>query len=226
MRLKTVRQQLAEAADCCGRPAPQLLAVSKKHPASAVAALYAAGQQAFGESYVQEALSKQAELADLAIEWHFIGPIQSNKTRDIANHFAWVHSVDREKIARRLSDQRNPELPPLNVCVQVNIDGETSKAGVTSEQVQPLCEAIRSLPNLRLRGLMCIPEKQTDNTRQREPFARLRQLQEHLQEQLQQQGSTTLDTLSMGMSGDFAAAIAEGSTIVRIGTALFGAREN
>ena len=222
VRLKTVRQQLSEAAANYGKPAPALLAVSKKHPAKAIAELVAAGQTRFGESYLQEALEKQQQLTQLPIEWHFIGPVQSNKTRDIANHFTWVHSVDRLKIARRLNDQLEHGRPPLNICVQVNIDDEPSKAGVSMEDLPGLCDEIRALPNLTLRGLMCLPRKRDSLAQQREPFARLRQLQQALQEK----GFDTLDTLSMGMSGDFEAAIAEGSTLVRIGTALFGPREN
>ncbi|MDX1693531.1 MAG: YggS family pyridoxal phosphate-dependent enzyme [Ketobacteraceae bacterium] len=221
VRLKTIRQQLEEAAGKHGRPVPQLLAVSKKHSTEAIADLFNAGQQAFGESYLQEALTKQAALGSLAIEWHFIGPVQSNKTRDIANHFSWVHSVDRLKIARRLSDQLAPGRPPLNICVQVNIDSEPSKSGIAPEDLGDFCQTVSQLPGLSLRGLMCIPEKRSGLAAQREPFARLRQLQE----QLRQQGFTSLDTLSMGMSDDFEAAIAEGSTLVRIGTALFGPRE-
>lgn len=221
-RLRTVRQGLSQVADQTHKPTPQLLAVSKKHPATAIAKLYHAGQRAFGESYVQEALAKQQQLADLALEWHFIGPVQSNKARDIANHFAWVHSVDRLKIAQRLNDQRDPALGPLNICVQVNLDDEDSKSGVSPAELLPLCQHIAAMPNLRLRGLMCIPQWQEDFSAQRASFARLRQLQE----QLISAGMGPLDTLSMGMSSDFAAAIAEGSTIVRIGTALFGPREH
>ena len=220
-RLKNVRQELSQAAAQHHQPMPLLLAVSKQHPAAAIAELHHAGQRTFGESYVQEALAKQLELADLALEWHFIGPVQSNKTRDIANHFAWVHSVDRVKIAQRLNDQRDSDGAPLNICVQVNLDGESSKSGVSPDELLPLCRAIMSMPKLRLRGLMCIPRWQDDFAAQRSSFARLRQLQE----QLGNAGMADLDTLSMGMSGDFSAAIAEGSTIVRIGTALFGERE-
>jgi pyridoxal phosphate enzyme (YggS family) len=222
VRLETIRQQLDEAAAKYAKPPPALLAVSKKHPAEAIAELVSAGQTRFGESYLQEALEKQQQLAKLPIEWHFIGPVQSNKTRDIANHFTWVHSVDRLKIARRLNDQLEPGRPPLNICVQVNIDDEPSKAGASPQDVPELCDAIRALPNLTLRGLMCLPRKRDSLAEQRQPFARLGQLQQTLQEK----GFDTLDTLSMGNSGDFEAAIAEGSTIVRIGTALFGPREN
>ena len=230
-RLATIRQQLKTTAADYQQPVPQLLAVSKKHPAADIDALYQAGQRAFGESYVQEATAKQASLAHLAIEWHFIGPIQANKTRDIANHFTWVHSVDRLKIARRLNDQRGGEAAangdsanrterPLNICVQVHIDNETNKAGVAPADTPALCEAIQAFPNLHLRGLMCIPRKQTEFTAQRQAFARLAGLFKDLNTR-----GFELDTLSMGMSNDFAAAIAEGTTLVRIGTALFGERD-
>lgn len=196
-----------------------LLAVSKTFPAADLRAAYQAGQRAFGESYAQEALPKIAELADLAIEWHFIGPLQSNKTRPVAEHFAWVHSIDRLKIAERLSAQRPPQSPPLNVCLQVNVSGETSKSGVTLAEAATLAHAVAGLPNLRLRGLMAIPAPSDDPAEQRAPFVRLRQLLEQLNAE-----GCALDTLSMGMSHDFAAAIAEGATLVRIGTALFGQR--
>ena len=197
----------------------QLLAVSKKQPASAIREVYNAGLSAFGENYVQEALDKQEELKDLAIDWHFIGPIQSNKTRDIANGFSWVHSVDRSKIAQRLSAQRESQLPALNVCVQVNLSGEASKSGVALNEVEALCQLVSTLPSLRLRGLMAIPEALESYEAQRACFAPLREEFERLQTQF-----PSLDTLSIGMSGDFEAAIAEGSTLVRIGTALFGQR--
>jgi pyridoxal phosphate enzyme (YggS family) len=196
-----------------------LLAVSKKQPASAIREVYDAGLPAFGENYVQEALDKQEELKDLAIDWHFIGPIQSNKTRDIANGFSWVHSVDRPKVAQRLSAQRESHLPALNVCVQVNLSGEASKSGVALNEVEALCQLVSTLPSLRLRGLMAIPEALESYEAQRACFAPLRGEFERLQNQF-----PSLDTLSIGMSGDFEAAIAEGSTLVRIGTALFGQR--
>ena len=180
---------------------------------------YIAGQRHFGENYVQEALDKRGLLADLDIVWHFIGPIQSNKTRDIANAFDWVHSVERAKVAERLSAQRDPALNPLNVCVQVNLSDEDSKSGVMLGEAAQLCALVASLPNLTLRGLMAIPAPLESAADQRSCFAPLRQEFERLQA-----AQPTLDTLSIGMSGDFDAAIAEGSTMVRIGTALFGAR--
>ena len=196
-----------------------LLAVSKKQPSAAIREFYGAGLTAFGENYVQEALDKQEELKDLEIDWHFIGPIQSNKTRDIANAFSWVHSVDRAKIAQRLAAQRKADLPPLNVCVQVNLSGEDSKSGVALAEVEALCRLISTLPTLRLRGLMAIPEALASYEQQRACFAPLKAEFVRLQSQF-----PSLDTLSIGMSGDFEAAIAEGSTLVRIGTALFGQR--
>jgi pyridoxal phosphate enzyme (YggS family) len=180
---------------------------------------HAAGQRHFGENYVQEAIDKREHLADLNMVWHFIGPIQSNKTRDIANAFDWVHSVDRDKIAERLSAQRDPALPALNVCVQVNLSDEDSKSGVALADAAQLCALVARLPNLALRGLMAIPAALDSEAEQRACFAPLRQEFDRLRETL-----PTLDTLSIGMSGDYGAAIAEGSTMVRIGTALFGAR--
>ena len=194
-----------------------LLAVSKTHPATAVAALAAAGQHCFGENYLQEALDKMAELAALNLEWHFIGPIQTNKTRGIAEHFAWAHSVDRLKIAERLNAQRPDHLPPLNICLEVNIDREPSKHGFDENALADAVRAVAALPRLRLRGLMAIPAPSTDFVAQRQPFARLRQWAERLHR-------VELDTLSMGMSDDLEAAVAEGTTLVRIGTALFGPR--
>lgn len=213
-----VGSRIREAAQASGRDPKQigLLAVSKTQAASAVREAYAAGLCDFGENYLQEALDKQLALQDLPLTWHFIGPIQSNKTRPIAEHFAWVHSVDRLKIAQRLSEQRPTELPPLNICLQVNISAEASKSGCAPEQVPELATAIAALPRLRLRGLMAIPEA-CDNTEQiRARFAHLRQLQAQL--------PFELDTLSMGMSDDLEAAVAEGSTWLRIGSAIFGAR--
>jgi pyridoxal phosphate enzyme (YggS family) len=201
-----------------------LLTVSKTFGAEAVIDAADAGQIAFGENYLQEALDKQQAVKtlrpDLALEWHFIGPIQSNKTRPIAEHFAWAHAVDREKIARRLSEQRPPDLPPLNVCLQVNVSGEDSKSGVTPTEVLALAQAVATLPGLQLRGLMAIPEPAEDVESQRKPFALLRALQQQLTE-----AGIPTDTLSMGMSADMDAAIAEGATIVRIGTAIFGKRD-
>jgi len=194
-----------------------LLAVSKTKPAAAIRQAFAAGVRDFGENYLQEALEKQLELGDLPLIWHFIGPIQSNKTKAIAEHFAWVHSVDRLKIAQRLSDQRPAHLPALNICLQVNVSGEPSKSGCNPDELPALAQAVTQLPNLRLRGLMTIPEPTDDVARQHAAFARLRELQDGL--------GLDLDTLSMGMSHDLEAAIAEGATWVRIGTALFGARD-
>ena len=194
-----------------------LLAVSKTQPAAAIREAAAAGIRDFGENYLQEALDKQAELSDLPLAWHFIGPIQSNKTKSIAEHFDWVHSVDRLKIAQRLSDQRPTALPPLNICLQVNVSGEASKSGCAPEELPKLAQAVAAMPHLRLRGLMCIPAPSEDPAEQRAAFARLRALRDEL--------PLTLDTLSMGMSQDLEAAIAEGATWVRIGTALFGARD-
>jgi PLP dependent protein len=195
----------------------QLLAVSKTKPAEALREAYAAGLRDFGENYLQEALGKQLELADLPLIWHFIGPIQSNKTRAIAEHFAWVHSVDRLKIAQRLSEQRPAELPPLNICIQVNVSGEDSKSGCSPADLPALAQAISELPRLKLRGLMAIPEPTDDRAAQDAAFAAVQSLQASL--------NLPLDTLSMGMSHDLESAIAQGATWVRIGTALFGARD-
>lgn len=195
----------------------QLLAVSKTKPAQALREAYAAGLRDFGENYLQEALGKQLELADLPLIWHFIGPIQSNKTRAIAEHFDWVHSVDRLKIAQRLSEQRPAELPSLNICIQVNVSGEASKSGCTPADLPALAEAINGLPRLKLRGLMAIPEPTEDRAEQDAAFAAVQKLQASL--------DLPLDTLSMGMSHDLESAIAQGATWVRIGTALFGARD-
>lgn len=195
----------------------QLLAVSKTKPAEALREAYAAGIRDFGENYLQEALSKQLELADLPLIWHFIGPIQSNKTRAIAEHFDWVHSVDRLKIAQRLSEQRPADMPPLNICIQVNVSGEASKSGCTPADLPALANAISTLPRLKLRGLMAIPEPTEDRAAQDAAFAAVQSLQASL--------NLPLDTLSMGMSHDLESAIAQGATWVRIGTALFGARD-
>lgn len=220
-RLRAVRTRMAAACAAAGR-APDsvaLLAVSKGASAEAIRAAHDAGQIAFGESYVQEALDKRAQLRDLRLDWHFIGPLQSNKTRAIAEQFDWVHGVDRLKIAARLSEQRPMQLPALNVCVQVNISGEASKSGCAPEEVLPLAQAVAALPRLRLRGLMAIPAPTHDGDDEREPFRALRQLLD----QLRRHG-LEVDTLSAGMSDDLEAAIAEGSTLIRIGTAIFGAR--
>ncbi len=215
----TVLERIAAASRTAGRdPATVgLLAVSKTKPAAALREAAGAGLRDFGENYLQEALDKQLELADLPLVWHFIGPIQSNKTRAIASHFDWVHSVDRLKIAQRLAEQRPPERGPLNICLQVNVSGEASKSGCHPDELPALATAVSQLPNLRLRGLMAIPEPTDDPASQRAAFARLRTLGEAL--------NLGLDTLSMGMSQDLEAAIAEGATWVRVGTALFGARD-
>lgn len=220
-RLQAIQARIRAAELDAARPinAVTLLAVSKAQPAALLREAYAAGQRQFGENYLQEALNKQAALADLAIEWHFIGPIQSNKTQQIAQNFAWVHGVDRLKIAERLNAARPEHLPPLQICIQLNISQEASKSGVLPEELSLLASRIALLPNLQLRGLMAIPAPATDRARQREPFKLVRELQEALIKQ-----GLALDTLSMGMSDDFPAAIAEGATIVRIGTAIFGAR--
>lgn len=216
--LQAIQSRIATAIAAAGR-APQtvqLLAVSKSVNADAVRAAAAAGQCAFGESYVQEALAKIAALADLSLTWHFIGPVQRNKTRVLAEHFDWIHSVDRVVIAQRLNDARPATLPPLNICIQVNISGESSKSGVLPADLPVLAREIVPLPRLRLRGLMAIPQADLAHGLQHVQFRRLRQLCDGL--------SLPLDTLSMGMSGDLEAAIAEGATIVRVGSAIFGRR--
>lgn len=220
-RLEAVLARIDSAARLAGRSpeSVQLLAVSKTRPPEDVAALADLGQRHFGESYPQEAVAKVQALSGRDLIWHFIGPLQSNKTRQAAAHFHWVHSVDRLKIARRLSEQRPDALPPLNVCLQVNVSGEASKSGVTPGELPELAAAVAQLPNLRLRGLMAIPAPTHDSDAQREPFRALR----HMFETLARDGYA-LDTLSMGMSDDLEAAIAEGATIVRVGTALFGPR--
>ena len=197
-----------------------LVAVSKAQSVQAIREAYAAGQTQFAESYVQEALEKMAQLTDLAIEWHFIGPVQSNKTRALAESFAWVHSVEREKIARRLAEARPANAPPLNVCLQVNISGEATKHGVAPSEVEDLARAVRELPRLRLRGLMTIAEPGLPETETRRQFRALRELFDGLKKY-----GRTVDTLSMGMTQDMELAIDEGSTMVRVGTAIFGARE-
>lgn len=222
--LEAVHRRIAQAAQAAGRdPASiRLLAVSKTFPADAVRAAFAAGQRAFGENYVQEALAKIEALADLRaqIEWHFIGPLQSNKTRLVAEHFDWVHSVDRLKIAQRLAEQRPANLAPLNVCLQINVSGEASKSGVAPADAPALAREVAALPRLVLRGLMSIPEPSEDVDAQRAAHRTLRELFETLRAE-----GLALDTLSMGMSADLEAAVLEGATVVRIGTAIFGARE-
>ena len=220
--LQAVRSRIAGAAGRCGRSASAitLLAVSKTFPASYIEEAASAGHRTFGESYAQEGVKKITALAALALEWHFIGPVQSNKTRPVAEHFSWVHTVDREKIAERLSAARPPDLPPLDVCIQVNVSGEGSKSGVAPGEERALAEAISRLPRLRLRGLMTIPEPSDDAALQRRRYALLRELRDGLVA-----AGHPLDTLSMGMSDDLESAIAEGATIVRVGTAIFGRRE-
>jgi PLP dependent protein len=219
--LQAVISRVLAACSAAGRDPREvsLLAVSKTWPAGAVREAAAAGQRAFGESYVQEAVPKVAALADLDLEWHFIGPLQSNKTRPVAETFAWVHSVDRLKLAERLSAQRPVHLPPLQVCIEVNISGEASKSGCLVEEALELCRAVAALPNLRLRGLMAIPEPARESAVARRRFADLRDLRDRLNAE-----GLGLDTLSMGMSHDLEDAIMEGATIVRVGTAIFGER--
>jgi pyridoxal phosphate enzyme (YggS family) len=224
-RLQAVRARIARACHQAGRDANSvtLLAVSKGFGPEAVRAAYAAGQRAFGENYAQEALAKMEGLADLRsrTEWHFIGPLQSNKTRPVAEVFDWVHSADRLRIAQRLAEQRPAWLPPLNLCLQVNVSGEASKSGVAPPELPALAEAVAALPasRVRLAGLMSIPEPSADGAAQRAAHRRLRELRDELRAR-----GLVLDTLSMGMSGDLEAAVAEGSTLVRVGTAIFGAR--
>lgn len=219
--LQAVRARIAAAATAAGRSpdSVRLLAVSKTWPLASVLDAAAGGQQAFGENYVQEGVDKAIATVDRRLEWHFIGPLQSNKTRPVAEHFAWVHSIDRLKIAERLSAQRPAPLPPLQVCVQVNVSGEASKSGCAPDDAGALCQAVARLPGLTLRGLMAIPEPCAGFAAQRAPFRALREIYDHLRA-----AGLPLDTLSMGMSHDLEAAVAEGATIVRIGTAIFGER--
>ncbi len=219
--LQAVNARIARVAQSVGRQPDEitLLAASKTNPAEAVREAWLAGQTIFGENYLQEALSKIPALADLPIEWHFIGPIQSNKTKRIAENFAWVHSVDRAKIADRLSKDRSESLPPLQICLQVNVSGEDSKSGVALEELAALAAHVVSLPHLKLRGLMAVPELTTATALQRSQFHLLRELYDQLK-----RDGYELDTLSMGMSEDMDIAIAEGATMVRVGTAIFGPR--
>lgn len=219
--MQAIRAAIKQAALVAKRDAAEisLLAVSKTMPASSIREAYIAGQTAFGENYLQEALDKMQELKDLPLDWHFIGPIQSNKTRLIAENFKWVHSVDRFKIAQRLSEQRPAALPPLNICLQINVSGENSKGGIKAEEAATMAAAIAQLPNLKLRGLMAIPAPAEEMSAQRLPFVKMRELMADLNQQ-----GLALDTLSMGMSHDLEAAILEGATIVRVGTAIFGKR--
>ncbi len=220
-RVQAVRERIRRATAACGRDVDSvtLLAVTKLHPAETIRAAAACGLEHFGESYVKEALAKIETLRGLELTWHFIGQIQANKTRPVAEHFAWAHGIDRLRIAERLSEQRPLDAPPLNVCLQVNVAGENTKGGVAPADLPALARAVATLPRLALRGLMCIPPPEADAARQRHWFAETAKLMRHLQVP-----GTTLDTLSMGMSGDLEAAIEEGATIVRVGTALFGPR--
>lgn len=222
--LRAVQGRIGAACAAAGRSpgAVALLAVSKTWPAAAVRDVAACGQRSFGENYIQEAVDKIAALKDIPdLEWHFIGPLQSNKTRPVAEHFHWVHSIDRLKIAQRLAEQRPPQLPPLQVCLQVNVSGEASKSGCAPAEVEALAVAIAALPRLKLRGLMAIPEPSEELALLQRRFALLRELKDRLNDK-----GLALDTLSMGMSHDLETAIAEGSTMVRVGTAIFGEREN
>jgi len=219
--VRVVRERIARAAARCGRDSDSvtLLAVGKTHSAETLRAAAACGLEHFGESYVKEALPKIETLRGLGLTWHFIGQLQANKTRPVAEHFHWVHGVDRLRIAERLSEQRPVHAPPLNVCLQVNVAGEATKGGVTPEALPGLAEAVAALPRLSLRGLMCIPPPEEDEARQRHWFAETARLMRSLH-----LPGVKLDTLSMGMSNDFEVAIEEGATIVRVGTALFGPR--
>lgn len=218
-RLKAVHQRIDFAAQQAGRSpdAVKLVAVSKTKSASMLSRAWLAGQRDFAESYVQEAMHKQKALAHFPVNWHFIGPLQSNKTAYVANAFSWVHSVDRYKIAKRLSEQRDSVLPPLNICLQINLNQERSKKGLLPDQAFDFAQAVNSLPHLKFRGLMVIPERTTDFNKQRSNFKRAKNM-------LNELSSFHLDTISMGMSADLEAAVLEGSTIVRVGTAVFGAR--
>ncbi len=220
-RLQAVGEQIRAAEREFARApgAARLLAVSKTRSAAQVREAWRAGQRRFGENYLQEALDKQQELADLDLEWHFIGPLQSNKTRRVAEHFDWVHSVDRWKVAQRLSEQRPARRGPLNLCLQVNLSGEPQKGGVALAALAELAAQVAALPGLRVRGLMTLPAPETDLERQRAPFRALRRACEDLVAR-----GLALDTLSMGMTGDLRAAVAEGATLVRVGTAVFGPR--
>ena len=222
-RFQQVHDRIQQAEHACQRNGKvQLLAVSKTKPASLVRAAWELGQRHFGESYLQESLGKIHELGDLDdIHWHFIGPVQSNKTRDISSHFDWVHSVDRLKVAQRLNEQRPADLPPLNICLQVNISDEATKSGISLSELPALVQAVMTMPRLQLRGLMVIPAPENDPDKQREPFRLLAQTLSGLNSAF----GLSMDTLSMGMTDDLEAAVQEGSTMVRIGTALFGARD-
>ena len=219
--IKSIQSQINDLERKYGRTSGsvRLLAVSKTRPKEDIYAAFSENQRHFGENYLQDALSKIEDMGETSIEWHFIGPIQSNKTRQIAENFHWVHTIDRLKIAQRLSEQRDSKQKPLNICIQVNVSGEESKSGVTPEETLSLAKQIAELPNIHLRGLMTIPASSDDYEQQRKPFKLLRELKDEIQSK-----GIELDTLSMGMSNDMEAAIAEGSTMVRIGTSIFGAR--
>ncbi len=219
--LQAVQARIAKAAAAAGRSpeSVRLLAVSKTWPLASIIDAADAGQRAFGENYVQEGIDKIGAISGRNLEWHFIGPLQSNKSKPVAEAFDWVHSIDRLKIAERLSAQRPAYLTPLQVCVQVNVSGEASKSGCAPEDTLALCQAVATLPGINLRGLMAIPEPSDDPLAQRAPFRRLREIYDHIRA-----AGLPLDTLSMGMSHDLEAAVAEGATIVRIGTAIFGER--
>ncbi len=219
--LQAVKARIAEAARAAGRTPEsiELLAVSKTWPLACVLEAAEAGQRAFGENYVQEGTDKAIATVNRQLNWHFIGPLQSNKTRLVAEHFDWVHSIERLKIAERLAAQRPATLAPLKVCVQINVSGEASKSGCAPDEALALCQAIAALPKLQLRGLMAIPEPTDDYAAQRAPLRQLREIYEYIRV-----AGLPLDTLSMGMSHDLEAAVAEGATIVRIGTAIFGER--
>ena len=221
-RLQAVQDRIQTAAEAaCRRPEDvRLIAVSKTFPAQAIREAHFAGQRAFGENYLQEARSKIEALQDLQVEWHFLGPVQSNKTRSIAQCFSWVHSVDSLKHAQRLSDARPIDLPPLQICIQVNVNGEVTKSGCDPDRLGVLASAVYALPRLRLRGLMAIPEPSEDIEAQQHSFAQLRRMKDQIVA-----AGLELDTLSMGMSDDLEAAIAEGSTMVRVGRAIFGPRQ-
>ncbi|HQR51896.1 MAG TPA: YggS family pyridoxal phosphate-dependent enzyme [Burkholderiales bacterium] len=219
--LQTVRERIDRAARAAGRDPSdiQLLAISKAWPADRLREAWQAGQRAFGENYAQVGVQKIGQLSDLQIEWHFVGPIQSNKTRVLAENFTWVHGVDRARIAERLSAARPPHLPPLDICLQVNVSGEASKSGVAPEHASALARSVAAMPRLRLRGLMVIPRRECDQAAQRHWFRIARELKDRIVAE-----GTALDTLSMGMSDDLEAAVLEGATIVRVGTAIFGPR--
>lgn len=223
--ISSIQRRLQQAASDAGRTPNEvlLLAVSKTRTSAQIKAALAAGITSFGENYLQEALEKIDQLSSAKLDWHFIGPLQSNKTRLAAENFSWIHSVDRLKIAQRLSDQRPSTMAPLNLCLQINIDNEPSKSGFSAQQALAAAADIANLPNVKLRGLMAIPQSRTDLKAQRTPFIKLRQLKDQINSLLD--NSQKLDTLSMGMSGDMDAAILEGATIVRVGTDIFGPRD-